>query len=68
MNFKSRLKRIEKRLGVSRDDEIKELVLNNGQVIKLTNKELDEIFAEIWKNNTKRLTGSAKHEKAIAKN
>ncbi len=62
MNFKNRLKRIEKRLGVSLDDEIVELVLNDGQVFRLTNRELDEIFAEIWKNNTKRLTGSAKHE------
>lgn len=61
MNFKSRLKRIEKRLGVSRDDEIVELELNDGQVFRLTNRKLDEIFAEIWKNNTKRLTGSEKH-------
>ena len=62
MNFKSRLKRIEKRLGVSRDDEIEELVLNDGQVFRLTHREWNEIFAEVMKNNTKSLTGSAKHE------
>jgi hypothetical protein len=62
MNFKSRLKRIEKRLGVSRDDEIEELVLNDRQVIRLTHREWNEIFAEIMKNNNKSLTGSAKHE------
>ncbi len=62
MNFKSRLKRIEKRLGVKRDDEIEELVLNDGQVFRLTHKEWNEIFAKVMKNNTKRLTGSAKHE------
>ena len=38
-----------------------ELELNDGQVFRLTNRKLDEIFAEIWKNNTKRLTGSEKH-------
>ena len=62
MNFKSRLKRIENRLSVSRDDEIVELVFNDGQVFRLTNRELDETLAEVMKNNTKRLTGSAKHE------
>ncbi len=62
MNFKSRLKRIEKRLGVNRDDEIVELVFNDGQVFRLTNREWNEIFAKIWKHNTKRLTGNAKHE------
>ena len=62
MNFKSRLKRIEKRLGVSRDDEIEEFVLNDGQVFRLTHREWNEIFAEVMTNNNKRLTGSAKHE------
>ena len=62
MNFKSRLKWIEKRLGVSRDDEIEELVLNDGQVFRLTHREWNEIFAEIMKTSTKSLTGRAKHE------
>jgi hypothetical protein len=62
MNFKSRLKRIEKRLGVNRDDEIVELVFNDGQVFRLTHRAWNKIFAEIMYNNTKRLTGSAKHE------
>lgn len=62
MNFKSRLKRIEKRLGVNRDDEIIELVFNDEQIFRLTNREWNEISAEIWKHNTKRLTGNAKHE------
>jgi len=62
MNFKSRLKRIEKRLGIKRDDEIEELVLNDVQVIRLTHREMDEIFAEVMKNSTRSLTGSAKYE------
>ena len=62
MNFKSRLKRIERQLGVNRDDEIVEFAVSGGQVFRLTRGKLDEILAEVMKNNTKRLTGSEKHE------
>ncbi len=62
MSFKSRLKRIEKQLNIKRDDEIEELVLNDGRIIRITHGALNEFFNEIWKNNTKRLTGSTKNE------
>jgi hypothetical protein len=70
-SLRRRVSKIEERLDLGRDDEIEELVLNDGWTVRLTRREWDEILGKAMGFNKRRvdhLTNFSKRQPKATKN
>jgi len=62
MSVESRLRRIEKQLGIDRDDEIVEFPLNDGEVVRLTRRAFREILDDVMNRDNRFVPEGVKRE------
>jgi hypothetical protein len=60
-NLQRRIKSVEERFGMGRDDEIVEFTLNDGRGIRLTRGQWNRIIAEVMGASTRPLPMGDRH-------